>query len=302
MKLMRYLSLAVLAALLGLGSAISSVGEGSLAQAQECTVTLRPGESIQAAIDQAQAGAVICLQAGTWKENIRIAKSLTLRGVGQDGQGRWLTWVKGAQSGKPVLRLESDSRIEVVIEDLAVAEAKPFRSNEFCRARDPQWICPDGIQVWSLVRATIRNVRISNNAFVGLLLLGSAQATVAGTTISGNRFGIDMSSSAQAQITTTWIFDNGFYGIEILDTAQATISHTTIESNGTRCANYICNGITVFDKVRLEVRDSRIVRNTHWGVAAALIKCGYSANAFTGQVMLVNNTIKDNRRGQVCLP
>lgn len=293
--------------LIGLGAALALLvlaarNGGQTGVAQACTVTLSPGQSIQSAIDQATSGAVICLSQGAWEENLTISKSLTLQGAGKDNKATWLTWVKGKEAGKPILRIKSGTRIEVIIEGLATVEAKPFSSNEFCAAKAPHWICPDGIQVWSLVQATIRNVRISSNPFVGLLLLDSAQVTITDTSISDNRFGIDMSSSAQAQITNSQIFGNGFYGIEILDTAKATISNTTIEGNGTRCSNYICNGITVFDRVQLEIRDSRVANNTAWGVAAVLIECGYSSNSFTGRVTLANNVIEGNRRGQVCLP
>ena len=54
-----------------------------LAAAEEtptCNVELEPGESIQVAIDAAPDGALICLTEGRWDENIRIGKSLTLRG------------------------------------------------------------------------------------------------------------------------------------------------------------------------------------------------------------------------------
>lgn len=59
----------------------------SLTQAQEtteCTAILQAGESIQALIDLAEEGAVICLAAGTWNENIKLEKPLTLRGDGEE--------------------------------------------------------------------------------------------------------------------------------------------------------------------------------------------------------------------------
>lgn len=77
MELLRYVGLAVLVSLVGLGSAGGSEG----AAAQGCTVTLSPGNSIQEAINGAAPGAVICLAAGEWQENVSIEKSLTLRAV-----------------------------------------------------------------------------------------------------------------------------------------------------------------------------------------------------------------------------
>jgi pectin methylesterase-like acyl-CoA thioesterase len=56
---------------------------GSVAFAEQtpsCQVFVQPGESIQAAIDAALEGAVICLAAGEWQEDIAITKSLTLMG------------------------------------------------------------------------------------------------------------------------------------------------------------------------------------------------------------------------------
>lgn len=50
-----------------------------LAQA-DCTVTVQPGQSIQSAIDAAPEGAVICLVAGMWEENLTITQSLKLTG------------------------------------------------------------------------------------------------------------------------------------------------------------------------------------------------------------------------------
>jgi nitrous oxidase accessory protein NosD len=85
MKFLRYITLAALAALLGLGSSIGSLGTSALAQAQsDCTVTLQPGEPIQGAINGAEEGAVICLVEGTWEENLKIEKSLTLGRPGTD--------------------------------------------------------------------------------------------------------------------------------------------------------------------------------------------------------------------------
>jgi nitrous oxidase accessory protein len=61
-------------------------------------VVVRPGESLQTAIDAAPAGAVIVLSEGRWEENVKIEKSLTLRGTGAD-----VTVISGVEEGYPVV-------------------------------------------------------------------------------------------------------------------------------------------------------------------------------------------------------
>jgi nitrous oxidase accessory protein NosD len=78
MRLEKLLGLGVVFVVLAI-AASSQIGPVGVAQA-DCTVTVEPGQSIQEAINKAPAGAVICLTAGTWQENVVIEKSLTLRG------------------------------------------------------------------------------------------------------------------------------------------------------------------------------------------------------------------------------
>jgi nitrous oxidase accessory protein NosD len=85
------------------------VAAGALAEeALECTVTVQPGQSIQAAIAGAQEGAVICLGEGSWQENLKIEKALTLR-----GQGAQKTVIDGIQEGYPVVWVVGAQPIEV---------------------------------------------------------------------------------------------------------------------------------------------------------------------------------------------
>lgn len=50
--------------------------------AQGATITVSPGESIQAAIDAASPWDTIEVQSGTYRESVNVTKSLTLKGIG----------------------------------------------------------------------------------------------------------------------------------------------------------------------------------------------------------------------------
>jgi len=71
---------------LGVALALLALATGTVGQvgiAQSCTVVLRPGDSIQDAIDNVPPNSVICLTEGAWQENLTITKdNLTLRGQG----------------------------------------------------------------------------------------------------------------------------------------------------------------------------------------------------------------------------
>jgi hypothetical protein len=78
-KLLKLLGLGVALALLAL--ATGNIGQVSIAQS--CSVVLRPGDSIQNAINNVSPNSVICLSGDTWQENLTITKdNLTLRGQG----------------------------------------------------------------------------------------------------------------------------------------------------------------------------------------------------------------------------
>jgi len=92
---------------------VEEVGEPS----KGCTVTLKPGESIQNAIDGASPKDVICLEEGGWPavRNLLIVKSLTLRG---SGSGRSV--IKGVGGLKDIHIKSIGPEIEVRIENLTV--------------------------------------------------------------------------------------------------------------------------------------------------------------------------------------
>ena len=134
----------------------------------DCAVTVQPGQSIQQAINAAAEGAVICLSAGTFQENIEIRKSLTLRGVGQAQ-----TILKARNSFQSVIALASGTEIQVVLQALTISNGS------------------SGLDLSGSAQATLTDSTVSGNRDDGLVLGGSAQATLEGNTIKDNaRWGV----------------------------------------------------------------------------------------------------------------
>jgi len=206
---------------------VGNVDVGRAGLAQQCDITLRPGSSIQQAITNASPGNVLCLQAGTWWANLEINKSLTLRGAGSRQ-----TVIKSAQTGYPVILIESDSEIEVRIEDLTLTQASGGR----CAVEDPKWICPHGIQVRGKAKTTIINSTVSRNAWNGLAVGGSATLRLVNSTILGN----------------------GEDGLSVSDSAMASLRNSTISGNG--------DGLVVSGSAQVELQENRIIGNRGCGI------------------------------------
>lgn len=114
----RLLRRATLLLFLVLGIALGTGGQ--VADEPECTVTLQPGESIQEAIDAAEPGTVICLMVGEYLGNVRIDKSLTLRGLGEREEIQLVE----ADNSAPVITItteEGAARMEVALENISIA-------------------------------------------------------------------------------------------------------------------------------------------------------------------------------------
>ena len=188
--------------------------------ASECTMWVQPGKSIQEAIDQAAEGTVICLAAGTWEENLKVEKSLILRGA-EEGE----TIVRAAIEGYPVIWIEgSQENREITV---AISDLTSIGGYGECPASG---IYADGVLVRGTAHANLTDCTISEN-YSGIGLLDSSQTTVSGCTISENYAGIGLWDSPQATISDCNISENTDDGIWLEGTAQATIDHNEITNN-----------------------------------------------------------------------
>ena len=235
-----------------------------------CTIEVQPGESIQAAIDAAPEGTVICIAEGTWEENLKITKSLTLRGMGNEKMA-----ISGTSSDCPTIDIESSEHIIVTIEHMEISEGR------------------NGIELTGYTQLQITGCGILENEHKGILLLGLAQAEITDCTVSRNYYGIELQDSAQARITGCTISKN-CSGIQLEGSSQAEISENVIEAN----AGYAGCGIGSSSRGK--------IHGEH-GIALYQWPCfWYTDKVFTGHVSGSNNVIPGpekpdgNQEGALC--
>ena len=249
-----------------------------------CTVIIHPGESIQAAIDQAPDGTVICLAEGEWAEHVTIGKSITLRG---EGAGRSVIQATDTDQHVVVIRKEqgdgADQRVlEVSVEGMAVAGLYGYRV---------------GILVSSGTEVEIAGCTITRCGS-GIAVEGEAQVTVSDCVISENQAspdpgfygdgdGIGLSGNAQATITNCTILGNGNQGAVLWETSVAEISGCVIR--GSRF------GVVLHDSSRARIEQTQILENLHYGVCLFEGPCFSPESAqgtrFTGYMAGRENTI-----------
>jgi nitrous oxidase accessory protein NosD len=252
-----------------------------------CMVVVHPEESIQAAIDEAPDGAVICLQRGTWDESLRVDRAVTLRGEGPD-----LTVVQGGVFGQPLLWVTDGSAVVEGISFLnsggATAANLPPSAGlavtgtatvHALRCRFSSSF-PTGVFVAEEAVVHIEDSRLSDNTQYGLMMMDSATVDVTGCRVLSNKDGgIWVSGTAEISIQDTqiarnrgpglWIRDQGHVtlvgstvdrsqgaGVLLQGEAHATIRTSTLSSNQDP-------GVRVFDGATLRVFDSLLRANWH---------------------------------------
>ena len=262
-----------------------------------CTVSVQPGQSIQAAIDAAPDGAVICIDEGDWQEDLAIEKPLTLR-----GQGSGKTIIRGDASPSGVLAIycldaERSSNVSVRIEGLTITGGSGAGIVTATEIRATVSDCDlqgnsTGIDLRDESEAEIVNCRILQNTF-GIQGLHSAQATVANCTVSGNRVGgiglafsagiaisnssisengrsgVILSGSAQATITSSTVADNDGDGVTLNDLAQATLTDCDVMENGfenAQAGRWNADGIRLNDEAQVSLSDCNIAGNAEEGI------------------------------------
>lgn len=259
---------------------------GSAQPPVECTATLQAGQPIQQALDQAQEGAVICLEAGTYpvSSSYTVNKGLSLVGLG----ARPEEVVLRGDRAEPVVVIEAQGK--VLITNLTVREGSGAGPTER----------GGGVHIINSQDVTLRRVILTENQRFGLLTQRS-QVTVEDSQVLNTQAvtapldgqGI-LSRGSAVQIKKTTLRGNGAEGVAARDTlvlsfsdeeraSQVTVEESIIEQN----AVY---GLSVLRGSELAVRRSRILntRSVGGSFGDGVFALGW------GRLILEDNVIEGN--------
>ncbi len=177
-------------------------------------VSVRPGSSIQAAIDAAMPGDVIDVYSGTYKENLKINKRLTLRGT-DSGNGRPLV----SSDDGSAITLSANS---ITLEGFQAMTASSWGTDAGIRILSNGNTIKDSVASGSgndgMVLIGARNNTIIDNIANGnhndgISLTNCSHNVLKGNTISQNRYGIRLTDSVSNDISGNAIIGNKFDGI-----------------------------------------------------------------------------------------
>lgn len=268
--------------------------------------------TLQEALAQVKPGGTITVAAGTYRGQLQIYKSVTIRGAGPEQtvlQAPGPDWtavniataspvvtIEGltVTGGRRGMQIDTGPSGRVTLRDVNIDRNGAggrtdvgllvFGQGEVTLERASiSNNRGQGVWVFGQPRVTVRDAMISGNTGHGIFAIGKATLQVEGSTVSRNELrGIGLFNDTRAVIERSTIESNGgFSGIVVRDEAEATISESTIRGN-------VESGIWVGDSARVEVRDNRITDNRAnaqgnfgWGIALR----------FSAQATLEENTI-----------
>ena len=241
-----------------------------LGSAHASTLRIKPGTSLQAAIDAAKVGDVLEIERGLYEGNFRIDKPLTLRGIGRPT-------LSGGNHADTIRVTAPD----VTIEGLIVRDSGASLQNQNA-----------GIYLYpGAHRAVVRHCDLTYNLF-GLWIEKVKDVRIEGNTITGKRDfnsaqrgnGIQLYNTQGAQI-----IDNNISFVR--DALYVDVSHhATFRGNKLHHSRYGTHYMTSYYNVwednetyynrgglaLMEVREQTVRGNRAWGIlttASCCVRC-----------------------------
>jgi nitrous oxidase accessory protein NosD len=266
-----------------------------------------PFTGIQEAIDAAQAGDVIRVHGGVYRENVVIQKAISLERAGDDDDP---VRVVPQSPESPVLEIRPPGLLAslegVTVRGLHL-ESRQFR---------PPYQAPavrienagvlfqgnrisglgDGISAFGLggTRIVLSENEIQGEMAdhgSGILLIGDNPMIVIENRITNKALGILIGGKVNVEARGNVLQENSI-GLLVGGFGRSLIEENEITSN--------IHGVRLSDAVQVELNSNRIAENLRWGIALWQRPCFEVDDQFDGSVLGSKNEIHDNIRGDLC--
>ena len=150
--------------------------------------------AIQEAVNAASPADTVYVRAGTYFENVNIAKELTLKGEGKD-----ITIINGGGNGNVILITPNG----VTVKDLTVTSS----------------LGNDGIRIDNADDCVIENISAHNNN-IGIYLNYANRCWIKNNYVANNQLGIYTYRGSQNEYSHNYVSNNPHNGIQLADTGQ----------------------------------------------------------------------------------
>ncbi|MEU9734284.1 right-handed parallel beta-helix repeat-containing protein [Streptomyces sp. NPDC048002] len=270
MKKFRFASLACTAAVFGAG-----IGAAPPTAADHMTHVVRPGESIQAAVDAAKSGDTVLLTAGTFYESVKVSTpGLTLRGMGR------LTVIKPVPGTAPAATPSS-------------AESTASTAPATC-AEGGNGVCVIGTRNRYVENVTVASLTVTGFTRAGVFSMGTDRLTVRNVrAVQNGLWGIAQERSVRGVIRDNVARDNGDAGVFLANSIKT--EQGASDTQGTLVARNHLAGNRIGVTVR-RLRNLTVQGNHVTGNCAGVFVVGDENKPKTGALTVSDNRVVSNNK------
>ncbi|MEU4270841.1 right-handed parallel beta-helix repeat-containing protein [Streptomyces sp. NPDC026092] len=239
----------------------TSLGAAAPTTASRTVHRVKPGESIQKAVDAAKPGDTVVLSPGTYRESVRITTSdLTLRGS--------------------------------TVFPTVIAPSKAA-SDDIC-AKAGHGVCVTGKDGSPVTGVTVRSLTLQGFAKNGLWASRTDRLKVHRVTAEKNgNWGIALERSVRSELTHNVARDNADAGLFVSNTTDTEAG--AVDAEGTRISHNRLSGNRIGITVR-RLRNLTVDRNEATGNCAAVFVVGDESTPRAGAMKLRRNYIHANNK------